>query len=92
MRRRRTASAGFAAALTLFGVFEIWNHDTGVWPLAAGLLAPDAVPRSLRRAAHALPAPFVLGIAGFGMRRRGHQAQVAALGWSAHVFFGRALG
>lgn len=80
----RIAYAAGAAALTAFGAFEAWNHETDAWPFALGALAPALV----------LPdstvAPFWLGIAGF-FAPQGHRLQLAALGWSAHVFARRAL-
>ena len=80
----RTAYAATAAALTAFGAFEAWNHETDAWPFALGALAPAVVlPGSTAPA-------FWLGIAGFFVPG-GHRLQVAALGWSAHVFARRAL-
>lgn len=80
----RTAYAAMAAALTAFGAFEAWNHETDAWPFALGALAPAVVlPGSTAPA-------FWLGIAGFFVPG-GHRLQVAALGWSAHVFARRAL-
>jgi hypothetical protein len=80
----RTGYAAAAAALTAFGAFEAWNHETDAWPFALGALAPAVVlPDST------VP-PFWLGIAGFFLPQ-GHRLQVAALGWSAHVFARRAL-
>ena len=80
----RTAYAAMAAALTAFGAFEAWNHETDAWPFALGALAPALVlPGSTAPA-------FWLGIAGFFVPG-GHRLQVAALGWSAHVFARRAL-
>ncbi|MGZ4354086.1 MAG: hypothetical protein ACXVZ4_11110 [Gaiellaceae bacterium] len=80
----RTANAAAAGVLTAFGAFEAWNHETDAWPFALGALAPALVlPGST------VP-PFWLGIAGFFVPQ-GHRLQVAALGWSAHVFARRAL-
>ena len=78
-----------AALLAGLAAFEIWNHDTGVAPFAAGLLLPE-LPVG-RRALHQSAGPFALGIAGF-WAPRGHRLQVVALGWAAHVFAHRALG
>ncbi|HET8607009.1 MAG TPA: hypothetical protein VFL66_08260 [Gaiellaceae bacterium] len=85
--RARSAYTAAAAALAAFGAFEAWNHETEAWPFAAGALAPALLPAAAARSS--VP-PFWLGIAGF-FAPQGHRLQVAALGWSAHVFARRAL-
>lgn len=85
MRRGKPALTGLAAALAAFGVFETWNHRTGLLPLAAGALAPGVLPGP----AKTMSGPLLLGLAGFSLPRGGHHAQVAALGWSARLFLER---
>jgi hypothetical protein len=80
----------FAALLAGLAGFELWNHATGPWPLAAAL-APDLARGRSRRVSHSVTGPFALGIAGF-WAPRGHRLQVAALAWAAHVYLHRALG
>jgi hypothetical protein len=80
----------FAALLAGLAAFELWNHETGPWPLAAAL-APDLARGRARRVTHASAGPFALGIAGF-WTPHGHRLQVAALAWAAHVYLHRALG
>ncbi len=73
----------FAAALAALGLFEAWNHETSRAPLVAGAALP------LVPAARSPVGPFWLGIAGF-WAPRGHELQVAALGWAAHLYARRA--
>jgi hypothetical protein len=97
MRRTRLLTGGFGVLLAGFGAFEVWNHETGAWPLVVSGLAPDAAllagrpGGALDEALHGLTGPLVLGLAGFWVPGR-HRLQVAALGWAAHVFLHRALG
>lgn len=86
--RARIGYGAAAAALTAFGVFEAWNHETDRWPFLAGAALPSLLPE---RAAQSTVGPFWLGIAGF-FAPQGNRLQVAALGWSARVFAGRATG
>jgi hypothetical protein len=88
-QHERVAGGVVAALLVGFAAFEIRNHETGVAPLAAGLLLPE-LPVA-RKALHSSSIPLALGIAGF-WAPRGNRLQVAALGWAAHVFGHRALG
>lgn len=81
-RRLLTGPRSVAAALTALAGFEAWNHETGVVPFAAGAALPLVLPG---RAGGSTVGPFWLGVAGF-FAPGGHGLQVAALGWSAHVF------
>jgi len=87
MRRGKPALTGLAAALAALGLFEAWNHRTGLLPLAAGALAADVLPGPV----DTMSGPLVLGLAGFSLPRGGHHTQVAALGWSARLFLARGL-
>ena len=75
-----------ALALTGLGAFEAWNHETARWPFLAGAALPSLLPAA---AARSTVGPFWLGIGGFFVPG-GHRLQVAALGWSARIFLGRA--
>ena len=80
-----------AALLAGLAVFEIWNHETGAWPLA-GVVVPDLTRNeTARRALHSATGPLALGLAGF-WAPRGNRFQVAALAWAAHIYAHRALG
>ena len=85
--KARTGYAAAAAALTAFGAFEAWNHETDRWPFLAGAALPSLLPE---RAARSTVGPFWLGITGF-FAPQGNRLQVAALGWSARIFARRAL-
>jgi hypothetical protein len=86
--RDRLGDGALAALLVAFGAFEAWNHETDRWPFLAGVALPALLPG---RAATSTVGPFWLGIAGF-YGPQGSRLQVAALGWSARIFAGRALG
>ena len=79
-----------ATLLAALAGFELWNHETGVWPLAMAV-APDLARGPARRVTHSITGPFALGIAGF-WAPRGHRLQVASLAWAAHIYLHRALG
>jgi hypothetical protein len=83
----RLGYGALAAGLAAFGAFEAWNHGTDRWPFLAGAALPGILPS---RAARSTVGPFWLGIAGF-YAPQGSRLQVAALGWSARIFAGRAL-